>query len=212
MMISNISGSYQTVGRAASPGVKVSVDGLSKPITARVSKALSDEYTKQIIACARADAAKGSYMDGYDGSPRTGFSVMCDAQMKKYVSPDRARAISQVSSMLNNPNLELLPGGSIFDLLDLPDTATIHEGPIFGRTAQIYNENGEMTASYSSLGGWTSVPTADETRFQYESNQIYRAAYNAAKADIASEAEISPKAEISSKMEGVVTSGFSVQA
>lgn len=32
---------------------------------------------------------------------------------------------------------------------------------------------------------WTSVPTKDESRFQYESNQIYREAYNAAKAEIA---------------------------
>ena len=43
-----------------------------------------------------------------------------------------------------------------------------------------------MIAGYhSDNGGWTSVPTADESRFQYESNQIYREAYNAAKAELA---------------------------
>ena len=56
---------------------------------------------------------------------------------------------------------------------------------MFGTTAEIYNENGEMIAGYRDGGGWTSVPTADESRFQYESNQIYREAYRAAEAEIA---------------------------
>ena len=77
------------------------------------------------------------------------------------------------------------PGENLFDLLSIPYTATICNGARFGMTAEIYNQNGEMIAGYRSDGGWTSVPTADESRFQYESNQIYREAYNAAKAEIA---------------------------
>ncbi len=47
-----------------------------------------------------------------------------------------------------------------------------------------------MIAGYHSDNGfWNSVPTADETRFQYELAQIYRKAYNAAKAEMASAAQ-----------------------
>ena len=42
-----------------------------------------------------------------------------------------------------------------------------------------------MIAGYRDSCGWFDVPTKDETRFQYESNQIYYAAYNEAKAEMA---------------------------
>ena len=42
-----------------------------------------------------------------------------------------------------------------------------------------------MIAAYSDRrGGWFDIPTADETRYQYESTQIYYEAYNAAKAEM----------------------------
>ena len=47
---------------------------------------------------------------------------------------------------------------------------------------------------HSDNGFWNSVPTADKTRFQYESNQIYREAYNAAKAEIAAAQQTSAPA------------------
>ena len=56
---------------------------------------------------------------------------------------------------------------------------------MFGTTAEIYSKNGEMMAGYRDSCGWFDVPTKDETRFQYESNQIYREAYKAAEAEIA---------------------------
>ena len=194
MSINGISGAYNSYGsygitsrtanRSASK-VSVSEDGLFEPISSKVSGALSDEYIEQIKAQARADAAKSRYMDGYDSKQRTGFSAMRDAQMKQYVSPDRGRAIPQVSAMLNNPNLVLRPGENLFDLLSIPFTATINNGALFGKTAEIYDKNGEMIAGYRESGGWFDVPTKDETRFQYESNQIYREAYKAAEAEIA---------------------------
>lgn len=179
MKINSIPGAYRAASTIFAPKVKASEEGLFRPITAKVSGALSDEYVEQIRACARKAATDGTNMVS------SGYASMRDAQMGKHVSPDRGRAISQVSAMFKNPNLVLHPGENLFDLLSIPFTATINRGPMFGTTAEIYNKNGEMIAGYRDGGGWTSVPTADESRFQYESNQIYREAYNAAKAEIA---------------------------
>ena len=182
--------------------VKAGEEGLFKPITTKVSGALSDEYVEQIKACARKAAADGTNMVS------SGYASMRDAQMGKHISPDRGKAISQVSTMLNNPNLVLNPGENLFDLLSIPYTATICNGARFGMTAEIYNKNGEMIAGYRSDGGWTSVPTADESRFQYESNQIYREAYNAAKAEIANAAQQTAAPAVS----GAASASFDVKA
>lgn len=202
MSINGISGSYRATSTIAAPKVKASEEGLFKPITAKVSGALSDEYVEQIKACARKAAADGTNMVS------SGYASMRDAQMGKHVSPDRSKAISQVSTMLNNPNLVLHPGENLFDLLSIPYTATICNGARFGMTAEIYNKNGEMIAGYRSDGGWTSVPTADESRFQYESNQIYREAYNAAKAEMANAAQRTAAQAVS----GNVSASFDVKA
>lgn len=188
MTINSISGAYSSYaayrGTVNGSAIKVSVseDGLFEPISSKVSSALSDEYIEQIKAQARADAAKGSYMDGYE--QRTGYTALMNSQMKQCVSPDRTKAISQVSAMINSPNLVLHPGENLFDLLSIPYSATIAKGALLGTTAEIYNADGEMIAGYGSFG-WTDVPTKDETRFQYESNQIYCAAYKAAQAEMA---------------------------
>ena len=194
MAINGISGAYNSYGfyrttsrttnRSASK-ISVSEDGLYEPISGKVSSALSDEYIEQIKAQARADAAKGRYMDGYDSKQRTGFTAMMNTQMKQYVSPDRQKATSHVSTMLNNPNLALRPGENFFDLLSIPFTATISKGPVFGTTAEIYSKDGEMIAGYRDSCGWFDVPTKDETRFQYESAQIYYKAYKEAEAEMA---------------------------
>lgn len=177
-------GFYKTTSISA-PKVSASEEGLFKPITAKVSGALSDEYIDKIRAQARADAAKGSYMDGYDKKQRTGFSAMRDAQMKRYVSPSREKATSEMSSVISSRNFFLRPGENLLDLLSIPYRATICKGALFGTTSEIYNEDGEMIAGYRDSCGWFDVPTKDETRFQYESNQIYREAYRAAEAEIA---------------------------
>lgn len=146
MSINSISGAYNSYGsyRATSrttsvsaPKISVSEDGLFEPISSKVSGALSDEYVEQIKACARKAAADGTNMVS------SGYASMRDAQMGKHVSPDRGRAISQVSTMLNNPNLVLRPGENLFDLLSIPFTATISRGPMFGTTAEIYSKDGE---------------------------------------------------------------------
>ena len=211
MSINSISGAYNSYGayRATSrttsvsaPKISVSEDGLFEPISSKVSGALSDEYVEQIKACARKAAADGTNMVS------SGYASMRDAQMGKHVSPDRGRAISQVSTMLNNPNLVLRPGENLFDLLSIPFTTTISRGPMFGTTAEIYSKNGEMIAGYRDSCGWFDVPTKDETRFQFESNQFYLEAYNSAKAELSNGAQQTTAPAVS----GDVAASFDVKA
>ena len=124
-------------------------------------------------------------MDGYDSKQRTGFTAMMNTQMKQYVSPDRAKPTSQVSAAINDPKRVWHTGANLLDLLDGLCTAKVFHGPMFGTTAEIYDGNGEMIAGYRDSCGWFDVPTKDETRFQYESAQIYCEAYRAAEAEIA---------------------------
>ena len=181
-------GSYRATGRTTnSSALKISVvseNGSSGAVSTKVSKAMTDEYIEQIKAQARTDAAKGSYEDGYDRTPRTGFAAMRDAQMKQYVSPDRTKAISQVSTAINNPNRVWHTGANLLDLL-MGYTAKVFNGPLYGTKAEIYNEDGEMIAGLGSSFGWIDVPTADEMQFQSESMQIYYKAYKEAEAELA---------------------------
>ena len=179
MAINNISGSYRAINSITPPKVKASEEGLFKPLSGKVSGAMSDEYIEKIKSCARQAAASGKNM------VESGFAAMRDSQMAKHISPDRAKATSQVSMALNSVTRAWKSGKNILSLFGLPYTANVFKGPL-KTTAEIYNENGEMIAGFHSDNGfWNSVPTADETRFQYESNQIYREAYNAAKAELA---------------------------
>ena len=206
----NSYGSYRATGRTANrPASKISVseDGLFEPISKKVSGALSDEYVEQIKAQARADAAKGRYMDGYDSKQRTGFTAMMNTQMKQYVSPDRAKPTSQVSAAINNPKRVWHTGANLLDLLDSLCTAKVFHGPMFGTTAEIYDRNGEMSAGYRDSCGWFDVPTKDETRFQYESAQIYCEAYKAAEAEIAAAKQTAAPA-----VSGDASASFDVKA
>lgn len=146
--------------------------------SAHLRKALSSEYVEQIKSCARKAATEGTNMVS------SGYAAVRDAQMGKFISPDREKAISQVSVALNNRSRVWNYGENLLNLLGIPYTASVHKGAHY-TTSEIFNKNGEMIAGYhSDNGGWTSVPTADKTRFPYESNQIYREAYNIAKAEV----------------------------
>lgn len=135
---------------------------------------------EKAVLCAKWQAAASG-----KNMVESGFAAMRDSQMAKHISPDRAKATSQVSMALNSVTRAWKSGKNILNLFGLPYTANVFKGPL-KTTAEIYNENGEMIAGFHSDNGfWNSVPTADETRFQYESNQIYREAYNAAKAELA---------------------------
>ena len=201
MTINGIPNPYRIVTTISAPKVKASEEGLFKPITAKVSGALSDEYIEQIKTCARKAVAEGTNMVS------SGYAAVRDTQMRKFISPDREKAISQVSAALNDRSRVWKYGENLLDLLGIPYTASVHYGARY-TTSEIFNENGEMIAGYhSDNGGWTSVPTADESRFQYESNQIYREAYNAAKAELAA----APQKAVPAQGSGE-TAGFDVKA
>lgn len=201
MTINGIPNPYRIVTTISAPKVKASEEGLFKPITAKVSGALSDEYIEQIKTCARKAAAEGTNMVS------SGYAAVRDTQMGKFISPDWEKAISQVSAALNDRSRVWKYGENLLDLLGIPYTASVHKGARY-TTSEIFNENGEMIAGYhSDNGGWTSVPTADESRFQYESNQIYREAYNAAKAELAAAQQTAVPAQGSGE-----TAGFDVKA
>ena len=211
MTISSISGtfgsygSYKTASRTTNSSaskVSASETGSTEATSTKVSSALTDEYIEQIKACAQQAAADGTNMVD------SGYAAMRDAQMKQYVSPaEREKAIAQASATLNNPNQVWKYGENLLDLLGVPYTAKVFNGPLYGKTAEIRNEDGEMIAAYRDSCGWFACPTEDESRFQYESNQIYRAAYNAAKAEIAAAQQTTAPAESSGE-----TSGFDVKA
>ena len=96
MAINNISGSYRAINSITPPKVKASEEGLFKPLSGKVSGAMSDEYIEKIKSCARQAAASGKNM------VESGFAAMRDSQMAKHISPDRAKATSQVSMALNS--------------------------------------------------------------------------------------------------------------
>ena len=202
MTINNIPNSYRATGTITPPKVKASEEGLFKPITAKVSRALSDEYIEQIKACARKAAKDGTDMVS------SGYTDICNAQKAKYVSPDRATPISRVSAELNDSNRIWNLGENLLDLIGIPYTAKVYTGLVYGKSAEIYNADGEMIAGYSDTrGGWIDIPTADETRFQYESAQIYRAAYNEATAEMATAQQTAAPAT-----SGDVSTSFDVKA
>ena len=64
-----------------------------------------------------------------------------------------------------------------------------------------------MIAGYRDSCGWFDVPTKDETRFQYESNQIYCEAYKEAEAEIAAARQTAAPA-----VSGNAIGGFDVKA
>ena len=201
MAINNIPGSYRTAGTFSAPKVKASEEGLFKPMSGKVSGAMSDEYIEKIKSCARQAATSGKNM------VESGFAAMRDSQMAKHISPDRTKAVSQVSMALNSVTRAWKSGKNILSLFGLPYTANVFKGPL-KTTAEIFDENGEMIAGFHSDNGfWNSVPTSDETRGQYESNQIYREAYNAAKAELAAGTQ-----QAVPGMSGGASAGFDVKA
>lgn len=145
--------------------------------TSKARAAMTDEYIAKIQAHAREDAKSNVYMS-------KSYVSMEKAYVAKHVSPNRAGAISQMSSTLNG----IMRSASQFGegLLKLLDkySGKIQKGQT-KTTAEIYNEFGEMIAGYHSDNGyWTSVPTDAEEAFWQNANQIYYDAYTAARAEI----------------------------
>lgn len=147
----------------------------------KVKTAMSDEYVEKIKAIAREDAKADKYFETCGR-----FDRLMDAQCKRYVSPDRATAIAGASRILNRVS-SLPPGRANFRLSGKSFSGVVYKG-ILKTTANVYDKNGEMIAGYTGVG-WTDVPTKAESHFNYDSVQIYAAAYDAAKAEMSASSQ-----------------------
>lgn len=144
-----------------------------------------ESFAQEIKDIVKRDATNGVYM-----------SEDYVAVQNKYVSkvaPDRAKAISQVSQ-----KLDTIPSQTVAEywmkLLDEPYKASINVGQIM-KTAHVYNENGEKIADYSSLTGWTSVPTKAEEQFWMIASSMYSKMFDEARQEIAESAKNLNKSE-----------------
>lgn len=148
----------------------------------KVKTAMSDEYVEKIKAIAREDAKADKYMKP-DGS----FNQLCDAQRKRYISPDRSKAIAGASRIVSRVNNFPKTGKATFRLKGQPFSGIVYKG-LTKTTAEVYDDKGQMIAGYNGIG-WTSVPTRAEEQFDSQSIQIYAAAYDAAKAEMSASSQ-----------------------
>lgn len=146
-------------------------------VSSKVSSGLTKEYVSALEAQAKKDAQAGVY--GKDGK----VSELRAEQMKKYISPDRDSAITQVSKLLSAGSFQKA-GANTVKLSGLPYTVTVIKGRN-GTTADIFDEYGEKFASYDGkTGEWKKITTKAEAQFQTASSSIYDEAYRAAQSGV----------------------------
>ena len=171
--------------------------------------AMTDDFAEKLQELARKDAQKGVYMSQEAINLR-------HAQMGKYVSPDRSAPIAQMTQELQkaekahkgeDPTLEFLDrmlaqlkgkgrperivksfsglaGGCSGDLHSTPEN----------QVATVYSPDGEEIAQYASDGGWMNLTTKAENQFLGDSNDVYKQAWDAARAEIKNAAQKQPVA------------------
>ena len=157
---------------------KISSDKVNvSTVSSKVSSGLTKEYVSALETQAKKDAQAGVY--GKDNK----MSELRAEQMKKYISPDRDSAISQVSKLLSAGSFQKA-GANTVKLSGLPYTATVTKGRN-GTTADIFDEYGEKFASYDGkTGEWKKITTKAEAQFQTASSSIYDEAYRAAQSGV----------------------------
>lgn len=172
--------------RAGGPGTGRTVRwGTSPKILEEAEKtaksAMTDGFVKRLTAYAREDAKRGDYMSG-------GCILMQREQMRQYVSPDRAGPMAQVTSAIQevlqepDPLQELLE--RLLDKLAGKCSGRIQIRPE-GQSAEVRAPNGEVIASYNSLGGgWTEIRTKAENKFLSEVAAVYGQAFREARAEM----------------------------
>ena len=172
--------------------------------------AMTDDFVKKLQELARRDAQKGG------GMSQEAINL-CHAQMGKYVSPDRSAPIAQMSQELKkaaqehkeeqDPTLEFLdrmiaqlkgkgrPERIVKSFSGLAggcsgDLHSTSENQI----ATVYSPDGEEIAQYASDGGWMNLTTKAENQFLGDSNDVYKQAWDAARAEIKNGAQKQPVA------------------
>lgn len=176
------------IGRSGSPGIHKTAKWGTKPkILENAEKtaqnAMTDAFIERIKSYAKEDAKRGDYMSA-------GFIQMERAQMQKYVSPDRSGPMAQVISAIQtalkepSPLLQLLE--KLLDNLSGDCSAKLQISPE-GQTAEIRASNGEIIASYNSLGGgWTEIQTKAESKFLSAAAMAYAQAFKEVRTEMKS--------------------------
>ena len=183
---------------------------IKKKAVAASKNAMTEDFVESIQELARKDAQKGVYM-----SKET--INLCHAQMGKYVSPDRSAPIAQMTQELQkaekahkgeDPTLEFLDrmlaqlkgkgrperivksfsglaGGCSGDLHSTPEN----------QVATVYSPDGEQIANYNTSSGcWQNITTKAENQFLLDSNNVYKQAWDAARAEVKNAAQKQPAA------------------
>lgn len=118
-----------------------------------------------------------------------GYLQLRDAQMKKYVSPDRSGPMAQVNSVMKGLAQEQERIKVYLERLMGNCSAKV-QGDSIGQTAEIYSPEGEILASYNSFGGgWTIIPTKAESIFINETGDIYMLAFREARTEMKTAAQ-----------------------
>lgn len=176
-------------------------DKMEAPMPEAVEHALTETYVAQVEDCARRAAESGSYASEE-------YNQLLNDQLARYISPEREEALARISALANTLRQEGRFGENIVSLFGPFYTASIYVSwydddayallTEYGMAdmlehycdtrAHIIDERGVMIASYqinhfSGRGETITVPTAEEMRFSYESNQIYLKAYRSAQAE-----------------------------
>lgn len=130
------------------------------------------------------------------------YCQMADANMRKFVSPNRAGPIAQAATMMNRLFDEHAPMLGLSDQLLEKNTVKIqHDPTCHGQTAEIRDANAEAVATYNTFGGgWCPSQTKEEGKFHTETAAIYAKAFRSAQAAIKAEGKDSL-----AKLGGIVT-------
>lgn len=149
----------------------------AEPLLEEVKAALTDPFLAQVEAYARRDAAANYYM-------QPDYNQMVRDYQAQHLSPQREEAMARVSPQVERLQEAGTPGEHVLSLFGPFYSASIFVS-YHATTAHICDEYGEMIASYHSGNReWTVVPTKAEMQFSYEVNQVYLAAYRAARAEL----------------------------
>ena len=175
-LLNNSSISRKSIKTSLSKIIRSDIVNVSA-VSSKVSSGLTKEYVSALETQAKKDAQAGAY--GKDGK----MSELRAEQMKKYISPDRDSAISQVSKLLSAGSFQKA-GANRVKLSGLPYTATVTKGRN-GTTAEIFDEYGERFASYDGkTDEWKNISTKAEAQFRTASSSIYDEAYRAAQSGL----------------------------
>jgi len=178
MQINGLTNGYRSAAAYREAAKWGETPEIQKKAQATAENAMTDSFVAQIKEWAKKDAKVGDYMSD-------GFHQMRQAHMNKYISPDRSKPMAQVSQLIQAAMKDYDPILSLLDTM-LGDYSV--EGRISpeGQTAHIYSPDGEMIASYNSLGGgWHTCQTAAETKFMGEAASVYAQAFKEARVELA---------------------------